>query len=75
MASFPFFYLANFAKALFKRAIPSSISCSGIIREGVKRTTLGPAIKASNHSSPAHVVMSFALPAYSAFSTQPINKP
>ncbi|MBS6928926.1 MAG: hypothetical protein KH152_10640 [Finegoldia magna] len=50
MASFPFFYLANFANARFKRAIPSSISCSGIIRDGVKRTTFGPAIKASKQA-------------------------
>lgn len=40
----------------------------------MKRTTLGPAIKASSPSSPAHVVMSFALPAYSALvHSQSIN--
>ncbi len=51
------------------------MSAKGIINDGVKRTTFGPAIRLNKPSSPARLLISFALPANLSFKTQPRSKP
>ena len=78
-------FMLSVCYTLYGPAVVSSIpqiveedkltSANGIIKDGVKRTTFGPAIRLSKPSSPARLLISFALPANLSFKAQPINKP